>query len=280
MHVTTTESADGRRQHMVVEVMPGGMAEQVGLNGGETLHRLNGMLVSRWSNEILQQQFRVIIPAAFQLTFIKPIQSKNGDPAMRMTKVSAAVYEDDSFVQIQVFSSTDRVSLDETEPGVCVDCSSRDSQLCFLEHRSTQTAVTMHSSRVTMDSPQTDDSRFNLTQVVFDVVDQPGQHCCVFVNETSDQDVVNCIVVTDRNHIAVTTTTSPETDIVTSTDPRFFLIHAVDELVCFESTELLDHYLAVRDKDVLVKFVANVEERNMDPEVLFRVGYRETNQSN
>ena len=31
MHVTTTESADGRRQHMVVEVMPGGMAEQVGL---------------------------------------------------------------------------------------------------------------------------------------------------------------------------------------------------------------------------------------------------------
>ena len=44
----------------------------------------------------------------------------------------------------------------------------------------------------------------NLTQVVFDVADQPGQHCCVFVNETSDQDVVNCIVVTDRNHIAVT----------------------------------------------------------------------------
>ena len=31
MHVTTTEVAEGKRQHTVVEVMPGGMAEQVGL---------------------------------------------------------------------------------------------------------------------------------------------------------------------------------------------------------------------------------------------------------
>ena len=36
-------------------------------SGGEMLYRLNGMLVSRWSNDILLQQFRVIIPAAFQL---------------------------------------------------------------------------------------------------------------------------------------------------------------------------------------------------------------------
>ena len=42
-------------------------------SGGETLHRLNGMLVSRWSNEILQQQFRVIIPAAFQLVRPSPL---------------------------------------------------------------------------------------------------------------------------------------------------------------------------------------------------------------